>query len=184
VIETTATFDGMVEVCIPFDCPGLSEAERLSLALVQKKETPDGTETRIVEPLTNDPTAEDRLCGETDGFSSFAVGVPEDSDGDGQPDLSDNCTAVANGPDVPDPGGSVQLDRDGDGIGNACDCDFDNDGACTISDFSAFLEDFVSGADSGAGTDMTGDGSVTIADFNFFLTGLVAGEPGPSGGLP
>jgi hypothetical protein len=45
--------------------------------------------------------------------------APPDGDGDGVPDSTDNCPAVANGD---------QTDSDGDGAGNACDSDDDNDG--------------------------------------------------------
>ena len=44
---------------------------------------------------------------------------PVDSDGDGVPDNSDNCTQAAN----PD-----QADLDADGLGDACDPDRDGDG--------------------------------------------------------
>lgn len=44
---------------------------------------------------------------------------PPDTDGDGEPDSSDNCPNVAN----PD-----QTDTDDDGMGDGCDSDDDNDG--------------------------------------------------------
>jgi len=98
-----------------------------------------------------------------------------DSDDDGIPDSSDNCTAVAN---------EDQTDTDMDDFGNACDCDFDNNGTCDIADFNLFLPDFVSSQDSGVGTDMDGKPGVGIGDFNLFLPGFVEGEPGPSGLVP
>ena len=48
-----------------------------------------------------------------------------DSDGDGIPDLADNCPTVAN----PD-----QTDTDGDKVGNACDPDIDGDGVLNGQD--------------------------------------------------
>ncbi|MBK9103480.1 MAG: thrombospondin type 3 repeat-containing protein [Saprospiraceae bacterium] len=48
-----------------------------------------------------------------------------DTDGDGIPDLEDNC------PQVPNP---QQIDTDDDGLGNACDPDDDNDGITDIND--------------------------------------------------
>jgi Cys-rich repeat protein len=47
-------------------------------------------------------------------------GDPDDTDGDGVPDVGDVC------PGIPDP---AQGDRDGDGLGDACDSDADNDGS-------------------------------------------------------
>jgi len=98
-----------------------------------------------------------------------------DSDGDGIPDSSDNCT------DVQNPG---QVDTDADDYRNACDCDFDQSLTCAIADFNLFLPDFQSTVDSGVGCDMDSNGTVGIADFNLFLPGFVAGAPGPSGLVP
>ncbi len=98
-----------------------------------------------------------------------------DSDGDGIPDNTDNCTATLN---------ASQLDTDGDGYGNVCDCDFDQSGFCNIGDFNVFLPDFLSGHDTGTGTDMDGSGTVNIGDFNFFLPGFLGGHPGPSALAP
>jgi hypothetical protein len=58
------------------------------------------------------------------GFSLPAVaGTIHDTDGDGAPNVFDNCVLVPNGPnDALD-----QTDDDGDGFGTACDCDFTQD---------------------------------------------------------
>ena len=48
-----------------------------------------------------------------------------DSDGDGVPDVTDNCPSTAN---------ADQTDYDADGVGDACDFDDDNDGVPDASD--------------------------------------------------
>lgn len=53
-----------------------------------------------------------------------------DTDGDGIPDIADNCLNVPN---------LDQCDADGDGIGNRCDCDFNQDNFCGGPDFTAFI---------------------------------------------
>lgn len=104
---------------------------------------------------------------DVDAISILPIG---DADGDGLPDSNDNCRARFN---------PSQGDKDMDGFGDVCDCDFDNDRLCNIDDFTAFLADFTTQIDGGAGTDMNGDGQVGIADFDLFLAGFQAGEPGP-----
>jgi hypothetical protein len=104
-----------------------------------------------------------------------------DAELDGIPDWRDNCTLVANGPDLP--GASTpndQVDTDRDDYGNPCDCDFDQDELCGIGDFTLFLADFATGQDSGIGSDMNADGIVGLPDFSLFLVGFQAGIPGPS----
>ena len=114
--------------------------------------------------------------------TAFA-GPATDSDGDGVPDVIDNCKDVQNA-------GASGCDDDIDGYGNFCDGDFNNDLVSDGLDFSPlFLADFVSGSQSvnGAGnpqgTDMNCDGTVDGVDFSvpFFLTQFGTGTPGASG---
>ncbi len=49
-----------------------------------------------------------------------------DSESDGVPNVTDNCTLLAN---------PTQLDTDGDGYGNLCDGDINNSGTVTTADF-------------------------------------------------
>ncbi|MGC6500646.1 MAG: Ig-like domain-containing protein [Henriciella sp.] len=67
-----------------------------------------------------------------------------DSDGDGLPDVEDNCPAVAN---------AAQDDFDQDGIGDACDTDDDNDGV--LDDQDAFPFDATEAYDTDG--DLVGD---------------------------
>ncbi len=61
---------------------------------------------------------------------TWGVGIPADevladADGDGVPDVADNCVETAN---------TAQVDSDGDRVGNACDPDSDDDGLVTQAD--------------------------------------------------
>lgn len=66
--------------------------------------------------------------GSTSEFSAV-FNPPPDADGDGVPDATDNCPAVAN---------PLQENFDLDAEGDACDADDDNDGALDASDCAAF----------------------------------------------
>ncbi len=68
----------------------------------------------------NEPTCIPSRTVSVSGSSIYpGVQGPGDADGDGIPDISDNCAAVFN-PIRPLDGG-VQADADGDGIGDECD---------------------------------------------------------------
>ncbi len=109
---------------------------------------------------------------------STTADIASDQDGDGTPDNLDNCILVANGPLIPDPGGNIQRDTDGDGYGNICDADLDQDLNTDLSDFSLFRIAFSTPGDPDA--DFDGDGKVDLNDFSLFRI-MFSSPPGPSG---
>jgi ELWxxDGT repeat protein len=59
----------------------------------------------------------------TDGYELWVMNPPDDADGDGIANTSDDC------PDAPD---ASQVDTDGDGLGDPCDpCPLDATDSCT-----------------------------------------------------
>lgn len=101
-----------------------------------------------------------------------------DKDADGAHDGQDNCVDGANGPLLPDAGGSSQLDTDGDGYGNICDGDLDNSGGIVnYGDLAAFKAMF---GTTNANGDLNGSGGiVNFADLARFKA-LFGKPPGPS----
>jgi hypothetical protein len=91
-----------------------------------------------------------------------------DSDGDGIPDRSDNCTLVAN---------SDQRDTDNDGFGNICDPDLNNDLITNAADLALFKQVFGTSDDN---ADFDGDGIVNASDLAILRSGFLV-APGPSG---
>jgi len=79
-----------------------------------------------------------------------------DSDSDGVPDSSDNCTDTAN---------ADQLDTDGDGLGDVCDVDDDNDGMQDSIDTQPLVisTEFSDGTTTGTIT-IPGDQTLLIND--------------------
>ena len=84
-----------------------------------------------------------------------------DSDSDGVPNASDNCTSTAN---------PNQIDADGDKLGDACDPDMDNDGVPNTSDNCIAVPnpdqadtDHQGGGDA-CSDDIDGDGVVNASD--------------------
>ncbi len=107
------------------------------------------------------------------------AGPPPDADGDGIPDVLDNCSLAPN-----NFGSPASCDTDQDGFGNVCDADFNEDLTVDGSDFAIWRGDFSTGTgvDSGTGTDMNCDTAVDGADFvSFRSLYLSASAPGPSG---
>lgn len=94
-----------------------------------------------------------------------------DSDGDGIPDICDNCTLVAN----PD-----QRDSNNDLYGNLCDADLDNDGITNGIDVGIILGQWLT---AGPDADFNGDNVVNGVDVGIFLQYWLL-PPGPSGLAP
>ena len=72
-IETTATFTGMVEVCITYDESAFSQPEE-NFKLFH---FPPGSGGQGVDITTSLDTVNNIICGSTDSFSDFAVVEPE-----------------------------------------------------------------------------------------------------------
>lgn len=103
-----------------------------------------------------------------------AVSSPTaDTDGDGVPDVTDNCILIAN------PG---QCDSDGDGFGNHCDADLNNNLYTNAQDYLDLREQM--GGPSVAPVYNIGDlncnGWVNGQDYILFRQ-LIGPPPGPSG---
>ncbi len=96
-----------------------------------------------------------------------SVFAATDTDGDGVIDSSDNCILIANGPSIPDVGGNIQLDTDGDGYGNICDPDFDNSGVVNAADLAYMKTSFFT---PDAEADLDGSGVVNAADLAILKT--------------
>jgi hypothetical protein len=99
---------------------------------------------------------------------SFGIDPEFDQDGDGVPNIDDNCIQTAN---------SGQFDTDADGFGNACDADFNNDCVANFVDLGILRTTFFT---NDALTDLTGDGVVNFVDLGV-LRLLFFAPPGPSG---
>lgn len=106
----------------------------------------DGTTDDQEVDCDNDGIADDH---DPDTTSCTVNNVdPDDQDGDGIDDATDNCPAVANADQTnsdtdefgdacdncPNDNTSNEMDLDGDGAGNFCDEDDDNDGVLDIND--------------------------------------------------
>jgi hypothetical protein len=102
---------------------------------------------------------------------------PDDLDGDGVPNASDNCTELPN---------ADQRDTNGDGYGNACDADVDGDGRVTTSWGVApygdveLIQITVNRGRYEPDHDLDGDGAVDGDDVSAASTVLFL-APGPSG---
>lgn len=88
-----------------------------------------------------------------------------DGDGDGIPDLCDNCSAVAN---------ADQRDADGDGYGSLCDADLDNDGLAAAGDATRFREAW---GRQGEGLAADFDGNFAVDDADLAILRALRGRP-------
>jgi hypothetical protein len=116
----------------------------------------------------------------SNGFIALGSSPDTDADIDGVIDVNDNCAVVANGPVIPDAGGNIQRDTNGDGYGNICDPDLDNDLVVNAADL-VLLKSVFFRPDPDA--DLNGNGIVNAADLaimkKFFFQ-----PPGPSCVVP
>ncbi len=97
-----------------------------------------------------------------------------DSDGDGVPNLEDDCRQHAN---------PAQTDSDGDGAGNRCDPDFDGDGVVGGPDFAVLRANLgLAVPPAPAVADLDGDSAVGPGDVAIFAA-FFAQAPGP-GAVP
>lgn len=97
--------------------------------------------------------------------ASYAVTSFEalDSDGDGLPDLSDDCPSVYN---------VAQEDTDGDGIGNACDPDIDGDGVANAQDPAPY-DPNATAVPSGTHLELRDDQTISWTDDGFSGNGTI-----------
>jgi len=117
----------------------------------------------------------DYADGTVIGYSYDAAGnltsqtvTPQDTDGDGIPDQTDNCTKAAN---------ANQRDIDQDGFGNICDPDFNQNKIVDPADFSTIKLKL---GKVSPPHDLNGNGIVDPADVSIVKTYL-GKAPGPSG---
>ncbi|MEQ6340597.1 MAG: choice-of-anchor J domain-containing protein [Gammaproteobacteria bacterium] len=95
-----------------------------------------------------------------------------DLDGDGIPDIRDNCRVVVN---------TDQRDTDQDGLGNLCDADLNNDGLTNSLDLGLFKKAFgsvIGDPNYNPNADLNGDGRINSLDLGIFKS-LYGHPPGP-----
>lgn len=100
--------------------------------------------------------------------TSEALAQQPDKDGDGVPDIIDNCIDVSN---------SNQKDSDKNGFGDICDADINKDGIVNALDLSLLRIAF---GTNDAPSDLNGDGVVNAVDLAI-LRNRFGQAPGPTG---
>ena len=131
----------------------------------------DATSVNAITELGDDFDGDPRpvTSGNIDiGADEVTALSAEDVDGDGIPNIYDNCSLAPN----PD-----QYDTDGDGFGNLCDGDLNNDGFTNTLDIGLMRSAFATGDPD---MDINGDGVINIFDVGL-VRPLLFKAPGPSG---
>lgn len=126
--------------------------------------------------MTNPSDPTNFAAGDTVGGMLRFLAVLNDTDDDGVPDAADNCIARPNGPSLPDLGGNIQRDSNGDGYGNVCDTDLNNDNITNGLDVGIFRTQFLT---PGPDADFNGDGVVNGLDLGILKIYFLQ-PPGPS----
>jgi hypothetical protein len=117
-----------------------------------------------------------------------SAGPPPEGDGDGVPDVLDNCLEVANA-------GALDCDTDQDGYGNACDCDLNNSGGCSATDLAIWKTAFKTVPQTNFNADHNCSGGISSTDLAIwktrfkntgtqFKSGLSCANPNVAGSCP
>lgn len=86
-----------------------------------------------------------------------SAGLAPDADGDGIPDVLDNCDRFANA-------GALFCDADADGYGNACDADLDNNFLIGVKDLAQWRIENAAGASGDLKADLDCSGAINLKD--------------------
>jgi hypothetical protein len=162
-VETDCSADG--------DCSG--GGSQSHLMVYNAKQCSDGVDVSdawldmSTGRCRNAPSPSAELAGRLDAI---------DSDGDGVPNVWDNCVDVPNGPIGTSTMCQAQEDGDGDGFGNACDTDFNQNGATDLSDLNTIWNSIGS---SDPELDFNCNGAVDLIELGQ-MQGLLGSAPGPS----
>ena len=114
-IQSDASFDGSVEICITFDLGSIPDPPGVNGVVILRCDSTGGNCVPLLDISSLDIDLGEgtgTLCVLTEELSFFTVAIEPDSDFDGWSDSRDNCPNAFN---------PSQSDEDEDGIGNACD---------------------------------------------------------------